>query len=352
MKMGKTVYIIAILSVLVFASASACNAANASGASDSATKAQKLLYLGSASIGSASYAGSAGISTVISNNSDYISVNCQVTSGSNENYMAMLAGDMDIMNSDGGLAYRLGHPEIPGDSPMAQIYEFDANPDIRFFTNCEPTLNSYIVRADSNIKTVQDMLKPSVRIGFPTPGGVSYSRNKAFFEALGFKLDDLNIYYAERNELVDAFKDGNIDVIVSVIGNISLPNSTFYELSHAADIRLVSVDEETMAIFNSICPAYLNYTIPAGWMRGVDSEVVSVLGGNNFLISKDMPDDVVYDMCKALFENLEELYQIGESFRYITKETAAADVPCPIHPGALKYYEENGFKITYIPDYD
>jgi TRAP transporter TAXI family solute receptor len=249
----------------------------------------------------------------------------------------MLAGDMDMVNSDAGLAYRVGHPEIPKGSPMEQIYTFEANSDVRFFTNCEPTITSYIVHANSDIKTVQDILKPGVRIGFPTPGSVSYSYNKAFFEVLGFKLDDLNLYYAERGELVDAFKDGNIDVIVSVIGNISKPNSVIYELSLSTDVRLISLDENTMSLYNSICPAYLKHTMPVGWMRGVDTEVVCVVVGANFIITKDMPDDLVYDMCKALFENLDELYQISESFNFITKETAAADVPCPIHPGALKY---------------
>jgi TRAP transporter TAXI family solute receptor len=333
----------------VFISISASNAANVSGTSD---KAQKLIYVGSASIGSTAYTTTSGIATVISNNSDYISVNCQVTSGTNENYAAVSTGDMDMMNCDAGLAYRLGHAEIQKGSPLDQIYEFDANSDIRFFTNCEPIFTSYIVRADSDITTVQDILKPGVRIGFPTPGSAAYSYNKAFFEALGFNLDDLKIYYAERGELVDAFKDRNIDVIVGVMGDLSKPNSTIYELSLSTDVRLVSLDESTLALFNSICPAYLKYTIPVGWMRGVDAEVVVVMNGANFLISKDMPDDVVYDMCKALFENLDELYQLSESFKYITKETAAADVPCPIHTGALKYYEENGFTITYIPDYD
>jgi TRAP transporter TAXI family solute receptor len=346
MKMKKIICATAILCVLVFEFAIAGNAANPS-------KAQRLVYLGSASVGSTAYLSSSGLATVISNNSDYIQVNCQATSGSNENYAAMLAGDMDMMLSDAGLAYRLGHAEIPKDSPANQIYEFDANPDIRYFVSGFSTLTSYIVHANSDIKTIQDILKPGVRIGFPTPGSVSYSYNKAFIEVLGYNLNDLNIYYAERGELVDSFKDGNIDVIVSVIGDVSAPNSVIHELSLSSDVRLISLDDETLALFNSICPVYLKHTMPVGWMRGVDSEVACIVVGAAFCISKDMPDDLVYDMCKALFENLDELYQIGDGFKYFfTKEAAAANVPCPIHPGALKYYEENGFTITYVPDYN
>jgi TRAP transporter TAXI family solute receptor len=337
----------------MFAFASTCSAANPSGASDNANKAQKLLYLGSGTVGSTAYLSSSGIATVISNNSDYIQVNCQVTSGSSENYSAMLAGDMDMILVSAGLSYRIGHPEIPKDASLNEIYPFDANPDVRYFVNGFPFITSYIVRADSEIKTIQDILKPGVRIGFPTPGAEAYSYNKAFIEVLGFNLNDLNVYYAERAELVDSFKDGNIDVIVGVMGDILAPNSTINELSLATDIRIISLDDETLALFKRVFPVVTKGILPAGWTRGVDSEVATVVLGADFLITKDVPDDVVYDMCKALFENLDELDQIGAVFKYlINKETATANVSCPIHPGALKYYEENGFAISYAPDYD
>ena len=60
------------------------------------------------------------------------------------------------------------------------------------------------------------------------------------------------------------------------------------------------------------------------------------------VISKDVPEDLVYSMTKAIFENLEKLNSVHPAFGKVTKSTVLNGFGAPLHPGALKYYREIG----------
>ncbi len=64
---------------------------------------------------------------------------------------------------------------------------------------------------------------------------------------------------------------------------------------------------------------------------------------NNLLITnKDVPQKKVYELTKALFENVKELEQTNSSAEKITLAKAAEQLPLPLHSGAKKYYKEKG----------
>jgi len=56
-------------------------------------------------------------------------------------------------------------------------------------------------------------------------------------------------------------------------------------------------------------------------------------------------DDVVYEATKAFWENLDEVHATAFFLKEVTKESAFTSVNVPLHPGALRYYEEAGFDI-------
>ena len=64
--------------------------------------------------------------------------------------------------------------------------------------------------------------------------------------------------------------------------------------------------------------------------------------------SDTFTEDEVYTLCKTIYENLDDIRTINAKANYMSLEGALSGIPSDLHPGAIKYYEEQG--IT-VPDY-
>ena len=63
----------------------------------------------------------------------------------------------------------------------------------------------------------------------------------------------------------------------------------------------------------------------------------------NVLVTHDnVPEDVVYRMTKAMFENLDQLAAAHIAAEDISREGAVRNLSVPLHPGAAAYYREVG----------
>ena len=72
-------------------------------------------------------------------------------------------------------------------------------------------------------------------------------------------------------------------------------------------------------------------------------EDVSTIGVNNVLLThSEVSDDMAYAMAKAIFDNLDQLQNTHNAANDITLENALQNLPAPLHPGAAKYFEEQG----------
>lgn len=70
---------------------------------------------------------------------------------------------------------------------------------------------------------------------------------------------------------------------------------------------------------------------------------MKTLNGPVMLVtSADVPEDVVYNVAKALFENQKTLVDVHQVMQAFTPENAAANPPVPMHPGAERYFREVG----------
>ncbi|MBQ4539021.1 MAG: hypothetical protein II995_05400, partial [Oscillospiraceae bacterium] len=80
----------------------------------------------------------------------------------------------------------------------------------------------------------------------------------------------------------------------------------------------------------------------------LDHELVSVAVKSMLVCLDSFTEDEVYALTKALYENLDDIREINAKANYLSLESALDGIPTNLHPGAIKYYEENG--IT-VPDY-
>ena len=90
-------------------------------------------------------------------------------------------------------------------------------------------------------------------------------------------------------------------------------------------------------------PWYASYTIKAGTYPNQDRDVRTTAVKMVMFTRGDMPEDVVYNLTKALWEHIDELGQAQKNLKGLKPEDAVKDIAgVPLHPGAEKYYREIG----------
>ena len=82
--------------------------------------------------------------------------------------------------------------------------------------------------------------------------------------------------------------------------------------------------------------------IPAGTYDGQSEDVNTAAITNILVTSADLDEETVYQMTKAMFENLDEMVAAHAAAKAISIDTATKGLPIPLHPGAERYYKEKG----------
>ena len=100
-------------------------------------------------------------------------------------------------------------------------------------------------------------------------------------------------------------------------------------------------DEEIQNVINRL-PYYYEYTIPSGTYPNQESDVKTVATGTLLIVNESISDDLVYEITKNLFENVDTLVQSQDIAKEITLESGINVSGLPLHPGAERYYKEKG----------
>lgn len=211
-----------------------------------------------------------------------------------------------------------------------------------------------LIVADPNIKTLED-LRGKIVITDSAPGKGRYVSYTGIFKQAGITEDDVEHQYGSGTAVADALRDGLVDAIY-LGGTLVEPPNTWLaspfitELMAAKDIYFLSLPEEHIKAFaeETGFPATAA-TVPPGTFSPLQTEPYTFLTKHlAWCAHQDMPDDVVYEICRIIYENAEQFKEFIPAGAIITKETMATmGVPEEaLHPGALKFYKEKGILIT------
>jgi len=175
------------------------------------------------------------------------------------------------------------------------------------------------------------------RVGMGQPGGVSMLDANVLMEMIAG--DDFEAFRVRLGDMVDMLSDGNID---AALWNGSFPLPPVIKLSAQRDLKLIPVSDEFYADLSAKYPPYFRLSIPGGTYEDVAGDTPTYGLANGLVISADVSEGRVYDMTKAIFENLDDLAGVHPAFGRVSKETVLNGFGAPLHPGALKYYREIG----------
>ena len=151
----------------------------------------------------------------------------------------------------------------------------------------------------------------------------------------GFKINQGN--YAE---MADQFKDGQVDYVFLVLG---IPGAAVLDMAQGRDIELLPWPEDLREHLHETYGYKLGNFPADTYPEAQDGEVPTVIMGTTLMVNEDVSEDTVYKITKTLCENTAKLPDIHQSMAVFDCATAAQNPPAPIHPGAAKYYKEQGY---------
>ena len=198
-----------------------------------------------------------------------------------------------------------------------------------------PNYIQIVASAESGITDFEGLAGKSLSVGAPASGTELNAR--AIFGAMGMSYDDLGkTEYLPFAESVELIKNRQLDATLQSAG---LGVASIRDLASTQPITVVAVPA---SVAETLGAPYIAATIPAGTYDGQEEDVPTVAVSNYLVTHAGVTDDVAYEMTKLLFENLTELEASHQAAALIKLENALDGMPIPLHPGAERFYKEQG----------
>ncbi len=284
------------------------------------------LTIGTASAGGTYQVYGDGLAGILTRTLD-LAVTARPTDGPSENIARLEAGDAKLGFVTVGIALQAwnGTGAWVGRAPARAMRAIFPMYDTPFH---------FAVLQESGIASLAAM--GGKRVGVGPTGGTTASYVPEFFATL--KIDAAFVH-GDWSDLAAQLERHEIDVIAAGAG---VPLPAIGELERKVNVRYVPLTAEQIAALRLAMPELGPSRIPAGTYSSLNRPYQTV-GLYNFAVAhRDLPDDLVYQVVKAVFDNHLQMMEIHPA--------AAATIPAnmernsflPLHPGAIRYYRQIG----------
>ncbi len=203
-----------------------------------------------------------------------------------------------------------------------------------------PEVVMLVARADAGIESVNDLRGKRVNIGNPGSG----TRRNAEDVLKYYGIDqyrDITAKELQQHVASRALVAGEIDAFFYTVGQ---PWQDGVEVASQTPIRVIPIDAPDIKGYVAKTPYYVMTVIPAGIYRGVDKDVPTYGVKATVVTNAEKPDEVVYNVVKTVFENLERFREANPAFASLKPEEMLQGLSAPLHPGAARYYHEKGWR--------
>ncbi len=173
--------------------------------------------------------------------------------------------------------------------------------------------------------------------------GTEFS-NRFMLENAGISPESFELVYQGFGPTVDAMINGT--VLGTIIGaGVGVGTVTRARAQMGDQVTLLSVTDEELAAINGGGSLYFRFTIPGGTYPGIADDVQTIAQPNFLAVNADVPEEDVYLFTRTMWGNLPFLCNIHPAACDMELENALSGLPLPLHPGALRFYEEAGLTI-------
>ena len=299
-----------------------------------AATSQQFVTIGTGGVTGVYYPTGGAICRLVNKGRKEHGIRCSVesTGGSiyNLNTIAANELDMGIVQSDWQFhAYR-------GSSAFAKQ---GANKDLRAIFSVHPEAFTILARKDAGITRFEDLKGKRVNIG--NPGSGQRGTMELLMKEYGWNHDAFSLVSElKAAEHAKALCDNKIDAFAYTVGH---PSGSFKEATTSCDTVLVSITGDKVEQLIKKNPYYRTATIPGGMYKGNDKDIQTFGVAATFVSSTNTSEEAVYQVTKAVFEDLTTFKKLHQAFGTLKKEEMITDgLSIPLHAGAKRYYKEAG----------
>jgi len=295
---------------------------------------QQFISIGTGGVTGVYYPTGGAICRLVNKDRKDHGIRCSVesTGGSVYNINTIRAGELEFGVAQSDWQYHAYN----GSSRFEEAGPFEG---LRAVFSVHPEPVTIVARADAGISNITDLKGKRLNIG--NAGSGTRGTWDVIEGALGWERSDLRLAAELKSaETGQALCDNKIDAYFWLVGH---PSALTQETISTCEAVLVNATGPEIEALVADRPYYRTATIPAGMYN--NEEDVNTFGvGATFVSSADVPDEVVYTLVKAVFDNFDDFKKLHPAFANLKEEEMIKDsLSAPLHPGAEKYYKERGW---------
>jgi uncharacterized protein len=295
---------------------------------------QKFVTIGTGGVTGVYYAVGGAICRLVNKDRKTHGIRCSVesTGGSAFNVNAIKGGELDFGMAQSDVQYNAAKG-VGG-------FKDNAFPELRAVFSVHPEPFTVLARKEANVSTFDELKGKRVNVG--NPGSGTRASMEELLAALGWKLSDFSLASElKADEHGPALCDNKIDAFFYGVGH---PSANIQDPTTTCGAKLVSIKGSAVDRLLAEKPYYAKATIPGGLYNNnpQPTETYGVLA--TLVTSAKVPDETVYQIVKASFENFNEFKSLHPAFANLDPAKMVKDGnSAPLHSGAEKYYKEKGW---------
>ena len=299
-----------------------------------ATAQQSRISITTGGTGGVYYPLGGGMANILSKSIPGLTATAEVTGGSIDNLRLIGTGksEVGLVMADAALEAAQGIDKFKGNKIGAKTLMV-----------LYPNKFHVVTVEGTGINKLADLKGKRVSTG--SPGSGTEVMSLRVLEAVGIDRNDIQQQRLGVAESVNAIKDKKIDAFTWVGG---LPTAAITDLAATPGTKIKLIDHADVAdaMNKKYGPLYVKSTIPGNVYPGQTQASGNVDVWNLLVATDKMSDQMAYTIVKTLMEKKPDLVAVHAEAKNIELKNQAITVPMPFHPGAKKYFEEQGVKIA------
>ena len=296
---------------------------------------QKFVTIGTGGVTGVYYAVGGAVCRLLNKERKTHGIRCSVesTGGSAFNVNTIKAGELDFGLAQSDVQYNAY-------KGLTQFKDGGAYTDLRAVYSVHPEPFTVVARKEANISKFEDFKGKRFNVG--NPGSGTRASFDELLKEMNWKISDFSLASElKADEHGPALCDNKIDGFFYGVGH---PSANIQDPTTTCGGKLVSLTGPAVDKLIKENSFYAKATIPGGMYANNPNatETYGVLA--TLVTSSKVPDDVVYNVVKATFDNFEEFKKLHPAFANLEPANMVKDgLSAPLHPGAEKFYKEKGW---------
>ncbi len=294
---------------------------------------QKFITIGTGGVTGVYYAVGGAICRLMNKDRAKTGIRCSVesTGGSVFNANAIKSGELDFGLAQSDIQYNAAKGEAQ--------FKGKADPDLRAVFSVHPEPFTVLARKEAGITKFEDFKGKRFNIG--NPGSGTLASMEELLSAMKWTKADFSLAAElKADEQGTALCDNKIDGFFYGVGH---PSAAIQDPTTSCGAKLIPLTGAAVDALVKQHSFYAKVSIPGGMYAGNPNPTPTYGVLATVITSSKVPDEVVYNLTKAVFDNFDEFKKLHPAFTALDPKAMVKDgLSAPLHPGAIKYFKEKG----------